>query len=64
MGNYFVFPAILFNVGVSSNESGISPLADISELNLPKSCAMSFPNGKDDLMSFEVSIRPDEGYYL
>lgn len=64
MGNYFVFPAILFNVGVSSNKLGISPLADISELNLPKSCAMSFPNGKDDLMSFEVSIRPDEGYYL
>lgn len=37
---------------------------DISELNLPKSCTMTFPNGKDDLMSFEVSIRPDEGYYL
>uniref|UniRef100_A0A803MQT6 UBC core domain-containing protein n=1 Tax=Chenopodium quinoa TaxID=63459 RepID=A0A803MQT6_CHEQI len=37
---------------------------DISELNLPKSCTMSFPNGKDDLMNFEVTIRPDEGYYL
>ncbi|KAK4260013.1 hypothetical protein QN277_003189 [Acacia crassicarpa] len=37
---------------------------DISELNLPKSCAMHFPNGKDDLMNFEVSIRPDEGYYM
>ncbi|KAF7809747.1 NEDD8-conjugating enzyme Ubc12 [Senna tora] len=37
---------------------------DISELNLPKSCTMQFPNGKDDLMNFEVSIRPDEGYYL
>ncbi|WRX08697.1 Ubiquitin-conjugating enzyme E2 - like 2 [Theobroma cacao] len=37
---------------------------DISELNLPKSCAISFPNGKDDLMNFEVSIRPDEGYYF
>ncbi|KAK4584366.1 hypothetical protein RGQ29_022195 [Quercus rubra] len=37
---------------------------DISELNLPKSCIISFPNGKDDLMNFEVSIRPDEGYYL
>ncbi|CAN1814238.1 NEDD8-conjugating enzyme Ubc12 [Linum perenne] len=36
---------------------------DISELNLPKSCAITFPNGKDDLMNFEVSIRPDEGYY-
>ncbi|KAI4327554.1 hypothetical protein L6164_020001 [Bauhinia variegata] len=36
---------------------------DISELNLPKSCNIQFPNGKDDLMNFEVSIRPDEGYY-
>ncbi|KAF3439034.1 hypothetical protein FNV43_RR17309 [Rhamnella rubrinervis] len=37
---------------------------DITELNLPKSCTISFPNGKDSLMNFEVSIRPDEGYYL
>ncbi|KAK7406642.1 hypothetical protein VNO78_08271 [Psophocarpus tetragonolobus] len=37
---------------------------DISELNLPKSCNIQFPNGKDDLMNFEVSIRPDDGYYL
>ncbi|KAB2051632.1 hypothetical protein ES319_A12G067700v1 [Gossypium barbadense] len=36
---------------------------DISELNLPQSCGIAFPNGKDDLMNFEVSIRPDEGYY-
>ncbi|KAK3416049.1 hypothetical protein EUGRSUZ_H01237 [Eucalyptus grandis] len=36
---------------------------DITELNLPNSCAITFPNGKDDLMNFEVSIRPDEGYY-
>lgn len=37
---------------------------DISELNLPKSCTISFPNGKDDLMTFEVTIKPDEGYYM
>ncbi|CAL5333639.1 unnamed protein product [Camellia sinensis] len=37
---------------------------DIGELNLPKTCSISFPNGKDDLMNFEVTIRPDEGYYL
>ncbi|MFS7999015.1 putative ubiquitin-conjugating enzyme/RWD [Helianthus anomalus] len=37
---------------------------DISELNLPKTCSISFPNGKDDLMNFEVTIRPDDGYYL
>uniref|UniRef100_A0A5B7APF8 Putative NEDD8-conjugating enzyme Ubc12 n=1 Tax=Davidia involucrata TaxID=16924 RepID=A0A5B7APF8_DAVIN len=37
---------------------------DISELNLPKICCIAFPNGKDDLMNFEVTIKPDEGYYL
>ncbi|XP_041014576.1 NEDD8-conjugating enzyme Ubc12-like [Juglans microcarpa x Juglans regia] len=38
---------------------------DISELNLPKSYSIYFPSGKDDLMmNFEVTIRPDEGYYL
>ncbi|KAH0850481.1 hypothetical protein HID58_095482 [Brassica napus] len=36
---------------------------DISELNLPSSCTISFPDGKDDLMNFEVSIKPDDGYY-
>ncbi|KAK4748015.1 hypothetical protein SAY87_014601 [Trapa incisa] len=39
-------------------------LKDIHELNLPMSCAIKFPNGKDDLMNFEVLIRPDEGYYV
>lgn len=39
-------------------------IVDISELNLPKTCSISFPNGKDDLMNFEVTIHPDEGYYL
>ncbi|KAG8087175.1 hypothetical protein GUJ93_ZPchr0010g9210 [Zizania palustris] len=37
---------------------------DIAELNLPKSTRICFPNGKDDLMNFEVTIRPDEGYYV
>ncbi|KAJ6803486.1 NEDD8-conjugating enzyme Ubc12-like [Iris pallida] len=37
---------------------------DIGELNLPKTTSISFPNGKDDLMNFEISIKPDEGYYL
>ncbi|CBI19650.3 hypothetical protein VitviT2T_027689 [Vitis vinifera] len=36
---------------------------DISELNLPESCGISFPNGKDDLLNFEITIRPDEGFY-
>lgn len=36
---------------------------DISELTLPPICTIEFPNGKDDLMHFEVTIKPDEGYY-
>jgi len=38
-------------------------ITDISELNLPKNADISFPNGKDDLMNFEVMLRPEEGYY-
>ncbi|KAH8488192.1 hypothetical protein H0E87_024026 [Populus deltoides] len=30
---------------------------DITELNLPKSCCISFPDGKDSLMNFEVTIK-------
>ncbi|XP_047338215.1 NEDD8-conjugating enzyme Ubc12-like [Impatiens glandulifera] len=37
---------------------------DIGELNLPKCCNVAFPNGKDDLMNFEFTIQPDEGYYV
>ncbi|PKA50599.1 NEDD8-conjugating enzyme Ubc12 [Apostasia shenzhenica] len=37
---------------------------DITELNLPSTTTISFPNGKDDLMNFEISIRPDEGYHM
>ncbi|KAK3033850.1 hypothetical protein RJ639_034268 [Escallonia herrerae] len=44
--------------------SDTSHSADITELNLPKSCTISFPNGKDDLMNFEITIQPDEGYYM
>jgi ubiquitin-protein ligase len=38
-------------------------IADISELNLAKTTSISFPNGKDNLLNFEITIRPDEGYY-
>nr|GEX51991.1 NEDD8-conjugating enzyme Ubc12-like [Tanacetum cinerariifolium] len=37
---------------------------DISELNLPKTCSIKFANGKDDLINFQVTVKPDEGYYL
>lgn len=40
-----------------------SHFADIGELNLPNTTVISFPNGKDDLMNFEITTMPDEGYY-
>eukprot|EP00243_Klebsormidium_subtile_P002748 TRINITY_DN15548_c0_g1_i1.p1 TRINITY_DN15548_c0_g1~~TRINITY_DN15548_c0_g1_i1.p1 ORF type:complete len:184 (-),score=21.74 TRINITY_DN15548_c0_g1_i1:174-725(-) len=36
---------------------------DISELVLSKTTSIAFPNGKNDLLNFEITIRPDEGYY-
>lgn len=36
---------------------------DMSELNLPANISISFPDGKDKIMRFEILIRPDEGYY-
>jgi hypothetical protein len=39
-------------------------LADIVELNLLKTTKITFKNGKDDLMNFESTIKPDEGYYM
>ncbi|XP_009618791.1 putative NEDD8-conjugating enzyme Ubc12-like [Nicotiana tabacum] len=36
---------------------------DITELNLPRSCTISFPGGKDKLMNFEITIKPYDGYY-
>ncbi|GER37603.1 ubiquitin-conjugating enzyme family protein [Striga asiatica] len=47
-----------------ANTMLVLSIIDITELNLPKTCSISFPNGKDDLMNFEVTIRPDEGYYM
>ncbi|PWA02907.1 hypothetical protein BB558_000945 [Smittium angustum] len=35
---------------------------DISELDLPSSISITFPN-EEDLLKFEVVIKPDEGYY-
>ena len=37
--------------------------ADISELNLAKGTTITFPEGKDKLLKFEISIRPEEGIY-
>lgn len=36
---------------------------DISELNLAKTTSIFFPDGKDKLLNFEVTIKPEEGFY-
>ena len=37
--------------------------ADISELNLSKGMSIRFPEGKDKLLVFEITMKPDEGIY-
>ncbi|KAJ4836434.1 CAAX prenyl protease [Turnera subulata] len=37
---------------------------DLAEIKQVPSYKVDFPNGKDDLMNFEVTIKPDEGYYI
>ena len=39
------------------------PGADMSELNLAKGTSIDFPQGKDKLLVFNVTIKPDEGMY-
>eukprot|EP01018_Ginkgo_biloba_P033857 Gb_16783 [translate_table: standard] len=38
-------------------------MTDMSELSLLMSTSITFPNGKDELTTFEISIQPNEGYY-
>lgn len=36
---------------------------DLAELSLPSNITINFPDGKEKLMHFEITIRPDEGIY-
>ncbi|KAL4573490.1 hypothetical protein LXL04_020298 [Taraxacum kok-saghyz] len=36
---------------------------DFTELRLPASCEISFPNGKDDFMNYDFTIKHAEGFY-
>ncbi len=38
-------------------------MLDMGELNLPPNITINFPEGRDKLMHFEITIRPDEGFY-
>jgi hypothetical protein len=40
-----------------------APPADLSDLTLPANINIQFPDGKDKLMHFEITLKPDEGYY-
>lgn len=46
----------------TSNVALLRIQKDISDLSLPPSITVSFPD-KNDLMNFEVAIIPDEGFY-
>ena len=37
--------------------------ADMSELNLAKGTTISFPDGKDKLLHFEIFLKPEDGIY-
>jgi len=54
------------NGGSTSRQSSaeVRVSKDISELALPRSMSITFPNGRDDLMNFEITIKPDSGYYV
>ncbi|KAL4565239.1 hypothetical protein LXL04_029325 [Taraxacum kok-saghyz] len=43
-----------------SNDNGKSQFTT----KTPGNCAISFPNGKEDIMNFDVTITPDDGFYM
>ena len=54
-------PTRVFNL--SPDQKTRRAAQDISELNLPKRATIVFPEGRDKLLHFEISLKPDEGYY-
>ena len=38
-------------------------ISDFTELSLPRNCEISFPNGEEDFMVFDVAIKPNAGFY-
>ncbi|CAK0786465.1 putative NEDD8-conjugating enzyme Ubc12-like [Coccomyxa viridis] len=49
--------------GVKQSAGEIRLQKDISELNLSKGMSIKFPEGKDKLLIFEITMKPDEGIY-
>jgi len=53
--------------GASSSFKKVTPgqlraSKDIAQLDIPKNATIKFPN-KDDIMKFEVTVKPEEGSY-
>ncbi|KAK9918997.1 hypothetical protein WJX75_008563 [Coccomyxa subellipsoidea] len=49
--------------GVKQSAGELRLQKDISELNLQKGMSIKFPEGKDKLLHFEITMKPDEGIY-
>ncbi|KAL4565236.1 hypothetical protein LXL04_029322 [Taraxacum kok-saghyz] len=35
-----------------------------TKIKLPRNCTISFPNGNEDIMNFDVTITPEDGFYM
>ncbi|KJE97379.1 ubiquitin-conjugating enzyme [Capsaspora owczarzaki ATCC 30864] len=48
--------------GKKTSAAQLRTQKDINDLNLPSTCKVDFPN-PDDLLTFNLAIAPDEGFY-
>ncbi|KAL8141153.1 hypothetical protein V2J09_007174 [Rumex salicifolius] len=55
--------SIQISVADRSTAAKLRVQTEFNELDLPFNCEIKFPNGIDDLMTLEVTIRPYEGHY-
>jgi hypothetical protein len=46
-----------------STSADFSRHADMQELSLSPTTSISFPNGKDDLLTFTITLKPDDGFW-
>ncbi|KAK9808637.1 hypothetical protein WJX72_000977 [[Myrmecia] bisecta] len=49
--------------GVKQSAGELRLQKDMSELNLSKGTTINFPEGKDKLLIFDITLRPQEGIY-
>mmetsp|Transcript_38017 Transcript_38017/g.94291 ORF Transcript_38017/g.94291 Transcript_38017/m.94291 type:complete len:188 (+) Transcript_38017:213-776(+) len=51
------------NAGPKQSPGELRLAKDISELTLAPTLSIEFPDGRDKLLNFTVTIKPNEGYY-